>query len=62
MYNFKRGRKMSIFSKFYKKEKMLSRTLEINEDLYEKLIFLSDTVYDASINKLVNDFYKKFNN
>lgn len=45
---------MSIFSKFYKKETMLSRTLEINEDLYEKLIFLSDNVYDASINKLVN--------
>ncbi len=45
---------MSIFSRFYKKEKMLSRTLEIDEDLYEKLEYLSKNVYDASINKLVN--------
>ena len=33
---------------------MLSRTLEIDEDLYEKLEYLSKNVYDASINKLVN--------
>ncbi|MCI9063868.1 MAG: hypothetical protein HFJ17_04630 [Clostridia bacterium] len=45
---------MTIFSKFYKKEKMLSRTLEIDETLYEKLNYLSKNVYDASINKLVN--------
>ena len=45
---------MSIFSRFYKKEKMLSRTLEIDDSLYEKLEFLSNNIYDASINKLVN--------
>ena len=45
---------MSIFSRFYKKEKMLSRTLDIDEDLYIKLNYLSKNIYDASINKLVN--------
>lgn len=42
---------MTVFSRFYKKEKMVNRTLEIEEDLYEKLAFLSENVYDASINK-----------
>lgn len=45
---------MSCFSKFYKKEKLLSRTLEIDETLYFELEKLSKEVYDASINKLVN--------
>ena len=45
---------MSCFSRFYKREKMLSRTLEIDEKLYNKLEFLSHTVYDASVSKLVN--------
>lgn len=45
---------MSCFSKFYKKEKLLSRTLEIDETLYCELEKLSKEVYDASINKLVN--------
>lgn len=45
---------MSTFCRFYKKEKLINRTLEIDEDLYEKLSYLSKNVYDASINKLVN--------
>lgn len=45
---------MSCFSKFYKREKLISRTLEIDEELYNKLEFLSKEVYDASISKLVN--------
>ena len=45
---------MSTFDRFYKREKLVNRTLEIDEDLYEKLIDLSKNVYDASINKLVN--------
>lgn len=45
---------MSCFSKFYKKEKLVSRTLDIDEELYYKLEFLSKNVYDASISKLVN--------
>ncbi len=45
---------MSIFSKFPPKEKLISRTYEIDLTLYEKLEHLSTTTYDVSINKLVN--------
>ena len=45
---------MSCFAKFYRKEKLISKTLEIDENLYLELEKLSNEVYDASINKLVN--------
>lgn len=47
---------MSVFSKFppKEKEKLITRTYEIDLSLYEKLEHLSNEVYDASINKLVN--------
>ena len=45
---------MSFCSKFYRKEKLISRTLEIDEELYNQLEFLSKEIYDASISKLVN--------
>ena len=33
---------------------MVSRTLDIDEELYDELEYLSKNVYDASISKLVN--------
>lgn len=45
---------MSFKNKFYKKEKLINRTLDIDEELYNKLEYLSKEVYDASISKLVN--------
>ena len=46
---------MSYFEvRFYKKEKMINRTVEIDEKFYSKLEKLSKEVYDASISKLVN--------
>lgn len=45
---------MTCFSRFYKKEKKVSKTLDIDENLYSKLEILSNQVYDASISKLVN--------
>ena len=55
LYNTaKGGINMSCFRKFYKKEKLISRTLEIDETLYCELEKLSEEVYDASISKLVN--------
>ena len=45
---------MSTFDRFYKKEEMLNRTFEIDEELYEKLEYLSKNELDASINKLLN--------
>ena len=55
LYNTLKGEiNMSCFCKFYKKEKLISRTLEIDETLYCELEKLSNEVYDASISKLVN--------
>ena len=45
---------MSCLGKLYKREELISRTLDIDEDLYYKLEFLSKERYDASISKLVN--------
>lgn len=45
---------MDTFNRFYKKEDMISKTLNIDEDLYYELEDLSKYVYDASISKLVN--------
>ena len=45
---------MSCFNRFYKKEELISRTLDIDEELYIELEKLSKDIYDASISKLVN--------
>lgn len=45
---------MSIFSIYPPREELISRTYEIDINLYEKLEKLSNEKYDASINKLVN--------
>ena len=46
---------MSYFSEnSNKKEKLIPRTFEIDDSLYEKLEKLSKDKYDASVNKMVN--------
>ena len=45
---------MSCLGRLYRKEKLIIRTLDIDEELYYKLEFLSKERYDASISKLVN--------
>ena len=46
---------MGTFDKYLlKQEPTLRRRIEIDISLYEKLKGLSDNVYDASVNKLVN--------
>ena len=46
---------MSYFSEsFNKKEKLVPRTFEIDDNLYKELEKLSKFKYDASINKMVN--------
>lgn len=55
LYNTsKGGMEMSCFQRFYKKEKLVSKTLEIDDRLYYQLEKLSKEKYDASISKLVN--------
>lgn len=50
---------MSYFSRFYKKENLISRSLDIDEELYEELEILSKKIYEASISKLVNASIEK---
>ena len=50
---------MDYFSRFYKKENLISRSLDIDEELYSELEYLSKNVYEASISKLVNASIEK---
>ena len=50
---------MSYFNKFDKKEEIISRTVEVDEEFYNMLEKLSKETYDASINKLVNAAIEK---
>ena len=45
---------MEPIERLYKKGETVTRSLHIDEDLYSKLQYLSDNVYDASVSKLVN--------
>ena len=45
---------MEPIEKLYKKDKIITRSLHIDEDLYEKLQYLCENVYDVSVSKLVN--------
>ena len=45
---------MTAFDRYYKREKLISKKLDIEEELYNELERLSKDIYDASINKLVN--------
>ena len=45
---------MGIFDRFYKKEKLIKKTIEIDENLYEKLKEISDNEISASVNQLIN--------
>lgn len=45
---------MGVFDRFYKKEKLVRKTIEIDNNLYEKLKELSDNEISASVNQLIN--------
>lgn len=45
---------MGVFDSFYKKEKLVRKTIEIDNNLYEKLKELSDNEISASVNQLIN--------
>ena len=50
---------MSCFDRFFKRENLISKSLNIDEELYNKLEGLSKNVYDASISKLINATIEK---
>ena len=45
---------ISVFSRFYDRDVIVQKTFEIESGLYDRLEFLSENIYDASISKLVN--------
>lgn len=45
---------MGAFNRFWKRDKLLKKTIEIDNSLYEKLNELSKTVYQTSTNQLIN--------
>lgn len=45
---------MGAFDRFWKRETLLKKTIELDEDLYEKINELSKTVYQTSTNQLIN--------
>ena len=45
---------MEPINRLYKKDEIVTRSLHIDEDLYEKLQKLCDEVYDTSVSKIVN--------
>jgi len=44
---------MQEYLKFYKREKINKKVVEIDYTLYEKLQYLSNEIYDANINQLI---------
>lgn len=45
---------MGAFDRFWKREVLLKKTIEIENTLYEKLNELSDKIYQTSTNQLIN--------
>lgn len=45
---------MKAIDRLYKREEMVIKTLHIDQDLYEKVQYLSANVFDASVSKIIN--------
>lgn len=45
---------MEPIQRLYKKDKIVTRSLHIDEDLYSKLQYLCDNVFDTSVSKIIN--------
>ena len=50
---------MGAFDRFWKREALLKKTIEIDNSLYEKLNELSKNVYQTSTNQLINASIEK---
>ena len=45
---------MGAFDRFYDKEKLIRKTVEIDNDLYDELSEISKSKYNTSVNMLIN--------
>ena len=46
---------MRAIDRLYKREETITRSVHIDEDLYEKVQYLSENIYDAPASKIIND-------
>lgn len=45
---------MSVLDRFWAKDELVQKTIEIESSLYDEIEFLSENVYDASVSKIIN--------
>jgi predicted DNA-binding protein len=45
---------MRAIDRLYRKEKMITRSIHLDDDLYCKLEYLSNNIFDATISKIIN--------
>ena len=46
---------MSVLDKFGKREEIVQKTIEIECEIFEKVEFLSNNIYNANISKIINE-------
>ena len=45
---------MSVLDRFWPKDELIQRTIEIKSGLYDEIEFLCNNVYDTSVSKVIN--------
>jgi len=45
---------MKAIDRLYKRDKIIKRSINIDQELYSQLQYLSDKVYDSSVNRIIN--------
>ena len=45
---------MSVLDRFWPKDELVQKTIEIESNLYDEIEFLCENVYDTSVSKIIN--------
>ena len=45
---------MSVLDRFWPKDELVQKTIEIESGLYDEIEYLCENVYDTSVSKLIN--------
>ena len=45
---------MSVLDRFWSKDELVQKTIEIESGLYDEIEFLCENVYDTSVSKIIN--------
>ena len=45
---------MSVLDRFWPKDELVQKTIEIESSLFDEIEFLCTNVYDTSVSKLIN--------